>query len=266
MMRLCSIASGSSGNCIYVGDEDTHLLVDTGISKKRIEEGLHHLGIKGDELTGILITHEHIDHIQGLGVFSRKYEIPVYATPGTIEGIRSMKSLGKIPEGLLHEVEVDRAFSLGDMKISPFAISHDARQPSGYRIDNDKKSVAVATDLGMYDEYTVEHLKGLSGVVLEANHDIHMLEVGPYPYVLKRRVMGDKGHLSNELSGRLLCDILHDGLQQVILGHLSKENNYAELAYETVKLEVSFGDNPYKGEDIPMMVAKRDQMSEIITL
>ena len=227
MMRLCSIASGSSGNCIYVGDEDTHLLVDTGISKKRIEEGLHNLGIKGDELTGILITHEHIDHIQGLGVFSRKYEIPVYATPGTIEGIR---------------------------------------QPSGYRIDNDKKSVAVATDLGMYDEYTVEHLKGLSGVVLEANHDIHMLEVGPYPYVLKRRVMGDKGHLSNELSGRLLCDILHDGLQQVILGHLSKENNYAELAYETVKLEVSFGDNPYKGEDIPMMVAKRDQMSEIITL
>ena len=181
MMRLCSIASGSSGNCIYVGDEDTHLLVDTGISKKRIEEGLHNLGIKGDELTGILITHEHIDHIQGLGVFSRKYEIPVYATPGTIEGIRSMKSLGKIPEGLLHEVEVDRAFSLGDMKISPFAISHDARQPSGYRIDNDKKSVAVATDLGMYDEYTVEHLKGLSGVVLEANHDIHMLEVGPYP-------------------------------------------------------------------------------------
>ena len=266
MMRLCSIASGSSGNCIYVGDEDTHLLVDTGISKKRIEEGLHNLGIKGDELTGILITHEHIDHIQGLGVFSRKYEIPVYATPGTIEGIRSMKSLGKIPEGLLHEVEVDRDFSLGDMKISPFAISHDARQPSGYRIDNDKKSVAVATDLGMYDEYTVEHLKGLSGVVLEANHDIHMLEVGPYPYVLKRRVMGDKGHLSNELSGRLLCDILHDGLQQVILGHLSKENNYAELAYETVKLEVSFGDNPYKGEDIPMMVAKRDQMSEIITL
>ena len=92
MMRLCSIASGSSGNCIYVGDEDTHLLVDTGISKKRIEEGLHNLGIKGDELTGILITHEHIDHIQGLGVFSRKYEIPVYATPGTIEGIRSMKA------------------------------------------------------------------------------------------------------------------------------------------------------------------------------
>lgn len=112
----------------------------------------------------------------------------------------------------------------------------------------------------------MKNLKGLNAVVLEANHDIHMLEVGPYPYPLKQRVMGDKGHLSNELSGRLLSDILHDGLQYVILGHLSKENNYAELAYETVKLEVSFGDNPYKGEDIPMMVANRDTISEIVNL
>ena len=104
-MRLCSIASGSSGNCIYVGDDQTHLLVDTGISKKRIEEGLSKLEIKGDELEGILITHEHVDHIQGLGVFSRKYEIPIYATPGTIEGIRNCKSLGKLPEGLLHEID-----------------------------------------------------------------------------------------------------------------------------------------------------------------
>lgn len=265
-MRLCSIASGSSGNCIYVGDEDTHLLVDTGISKKRVEQGLHTLGVKGEELQGILITHEHIDHIQGLGVFSRKYEIPVYATKGTIEGIRCCSSLGKMPEGLLHEVEVDQTFLLGGMEISPFAISHDAREPSGYRIENSKKSVAVATDLGTYDEYIIECLQNLNAVVLEANHDIHMLEVGPYPYPLKKRVMGDKGHLSNELSGRLLCDILHDNLQYVILGHLSKENNYEELAYETVKLEVSYGDNPYKGDDIPMMVAKRDAVSEIITL
>lgn len=265
-MRLCSIASGSSGNCIYVGDEHTHLLVDTGISKKRIEEGLHTLGIQGNELKGILITHEHADHIQGLGVFSRKYEIPIYATRGTIEGIRAQSSLGRLPEGLLHEVDIDQNFMLGDMEICPFAISHDARQPSGFRIGNAKKTVAVATDLGKYDDYTVENLQNLNAVVLEANHDIHMLEVGPYPYVLKRRVMGDKGHLSNELTGRLLCDILHDDLQYVILGHLSKENNYEELAYETVKLEVSIGDNPYRGEDIPMMVAQRDKVSDIITL
>lgn len=265
-MRLCSIASGSSGNCIYIGDEHTHLLVDTGISKKRVEQGLSELGIKGDELDGILVTHEHIDHIQGLGVFCRKYKTPVFATKGTIEGIKECSSLGKLPEGILHEINVDERFRLGELAVCPFAISHDARQPSGYRIESGKKAVAVATDLGTYDSYIVENLKKLDAVVLEANHDVHMLEVGPYPYPLKKRVMGELGHLSNELSGRLLCDILHDGLRFVVLGHLSKENNYAELAYETVKLEVSLGDNPYRGEDIPIIVAKRDTVSDIIAL
>lgn len=263
-MRLCSIASGSSGNCIYVGSDETHLLVDTGISKKRIDEGLHTLGVKGDELSGILITHEHSDHIQGLGVFSRKYGIPIYATKGTIEGIMQYKGLGKMPEGLLHEVAVDQVLSIGNLDVRPFAISHDAKEPSGFRISHDEKSVAVATDLGVYDEYIVENLKELDAVLLEANHDVHMLEVGPYPYHLKRRVLGNQGHLSNELSGRLLCDILHDNLKYIMLGHLSKENNYAELAYETVKLEVTLGDNPYKGEDIPLMVAERDSISNIL--
>lgn len=263
-MRLCSIASGSSGNCIYVGSDRTHLLVDTGISKKRIDAGLSELEIKGDELNGILITHEHADHIQGLGVFSRKYEIPIYATPGTIRGIEKSKSLGKMPEGLLHPIRVEERFSLGDIEIEPFAISHDANEPSGYRLESGGKSVAVATDLGVYDDYTVEHLKELDAILLEANHDIHMLQVGAYPYYLKQRVMGDRGHLSNELSGRLLCDILHDNLEHIVLGHLSKENNYAKLAYETVKLEVTLADNEYKGEDLNLTVAKRDQISEII--
>ena len=263
-MRLCSIASGSSGNCIYVGDDNTHLLVDTGISKKRIEAGLAELDVKGEELNGILITHEHVDHIQGLGVFSRKYEIPIYATKGTIEGIRRCSSLGKMPEGLLHPIEVNQAFQIGGLNVHPFEISHDANQPSGYRIENDKKAVAVATDLGKYDEYIVENLKNLNAIVLEANHDIHMLEVGPYPYYLKQRVLSNHGHLSNELSGRLLCNILHDKLNHILLGHLSKENNYPELAYETVKLEVTMGNTPYCGDEIPLTVAKRDCMSEII--
>lgn len=265
-MRLCSIASGSSGNCIYVGSDHTHLLVDTGISKKKIDAGLKELDIKGDELKGILITHEHSDHIQGLGVFSRKYEIPIYATPGTIAGIQSYGPLGKMPEGLLNPICVDESFMLGDITIDPFRISHDANEPSGYRMNCGDKSVAVATDLGIYDEYTVGKLQNLDAVLLEANHDIHMLEVGSYPYYLKRRVMGDKGHLSNELSGRLLCDILHDNLKHIVLGHLSKENNYAKLAYETVKLEVTLGDNDYRGEDLDMAVASRDTVSEIITV
>ena len=265
-MRLCSIASGSSGNCIYVGDDSTHILVDAGISKKKIEAGLSKIGIKGEELNGILVTHEHVDHIQGLGVFSRRYEIPIYGTQGTIEGIKNCKNLGKMPDGLLRVIETEQEFRLGEIQIMPFDISHDASEPCGYRLFNDNKAVAVATDLGKYDSNIIEKLKNLNGIVLEANHDVHMLEVGPYPYPLKRRVLGDKGHLSNELSGRLLCEILHDDLKCVMLGHLSKENNYEELAYETVKLEITMGNTPYKGEDIPLIVAKRDEISEIYNL
>ncbi|MDD2980409.1 MAG: MBL fold metallo-hydrolase [Hespellia sp.] len=265
-MRMCSIASGSSGNCIYVGSDHTHLLVDTGISKKRIDAGLKELEIKGEELSGILVTHEHADHIQGLGVFSRKYEVPIYATPGTIRGIECYSGLGKMPEGLLHPVHVDQQFCLGDLEIEPFAISHDANEPSGFRVNCDHKSIAVATDLGKYDDYTVAKLQNLDAILLESNHDVHMLEVGVYPYYLKRRVLGDKGHLSNELSGRLLCDILHDNLKHIVLGHLSKENNYAKLAYETVKLEVTLGENQYKGEDLDIKVASRDTVSNIIEI
>ena len=263
-MRMCSIASGSSGNCIYVGSDHTHLLVDTGISRKRIEEGLKKLEIKGEEIDGVLITHEHSDHIQGLGVLSRKYELPIYATKATIEGISGSTSLGKMPDGLFHTIRADEPFRLGDIEVKPFAISHDACEPTGYRFECGGRSAAVATDLGKYDEYTVSNLTGLDAVLLEANHDIHMLEVGGYPYYLKQRILGDKGHLSNELSGRLLCDILHDNLKHIILGHLSKENNYARLAYETVKLEVTLGDNDYKGEDLDMFVAGRDSVSDII--
>ena len=281
-MRMCSIASGSSGNCIYVGSDHTHLLVDTGISKKRIEEGLKTLDLKGDDLNGILITHEHSDHIQGLGVFSRKYQIPIYATKGTLEGIKSYSGLGKMPEGLYHPmipqitkataeelyhpIHTDEPFTLGDIDIHPFEISHDANEPAGYRLECGAKSVAVATDLGKYDSYTVKNLQNLDAVLLEANHDIHMLEVGGYPYYLKQRILGDRGHLSNELSGQLLCDILHDNLKYIMLGHLSRENNYAKLAYETVKLEVTLADNEYKGEDLDMFVASRDSVSEIVTV
>ena len=147
-MRMCSIASGSSGNCIYVGSDNSHLLIDTGISKKRIEEGLNKLEIKGDELDGILITHEHSDHIKGLGVMSRKYHIPIYATAGTIEGIKSSTSLGTIDEDLFHTIRADEKFQIQDLEVEPFAISHDAAEPVDYRLDNKEKSVAVVTDLG----------------------------------------------------------------------------------------------------------------------
>ena len=126
--------------------------------------------------------------------------------------------------------------------------------------------MAVATDLGCFNDYTVECLKGMDSLLLEANHDVRMLQAGPYPYMLKRRILGEKGHLSNEKSGELLCRILHDNLKAVMLGHLSKENNLPELAYETVRLEIEMGDNPYHGNDFPIMVAKRNELSEVIEI
>lgn len=265
-MRLCSIASGSSGNCIYVGSDATHLLVDVGISGKRTEQGLNSLGISGKDLDGILITHEHADHISGLGVMARKYEIPIYATKGTIEAMCSAGSLGKVDTSLFHEVKEDEKLIIKDLTVNPMKISHDAAQPVAYRIGYGNRRVGICTDLGVYNDYTVECLKGMDALLIEANHDVNMLQVGPYPYYLKQRILGERGHLSNENSGRLLSRILHDKLQTIILGHLSKENNLPELAYEAVRMEITMGDNPYNANDFRMMVANRSEVSPVVNI
>ncbi len=265
-MRLCSIASGSSGNCIYTGSESTHLLVDAGISAKKVEEGLQKLQVEGKDLQGLLITHEHSDHINGLGVICRKFGIPIYATKGTISAIKRVSSLGVIDDSLFRAVREDEKFILKDITVNPMKISHDAAQPVAYRFQYGSKRMAVATDLGTYNEYTVESLRGMDALLLEANHDINMLQVGPYPYALKQRILGNKGHLSNELSGKLLSRLLHDDLKTVFLGHLSKENNLAELAYETVRLEISMADNPYKPDDFPIYVAGRSEVSQLVEI
>lgn len=265
-MRLCSITSGSSGNCIYVGSEHTHLMIDAGISGKRIEKGMNELELTTADMNGILITHEHSDHISGLGVVARKYGIPIYATGGTIEAVKSSKSVGKIPEELFHEIKADEEFMIQDLTVKPFTISHDAAEPVAYRIEEGKNAIGIATDLGKYNDYTVEKLEGLDVLLLEANHDIRMLQVGSYPYYLKQRILGERGHLSNESSGRLLSRLLHEGLKAVVLGHLSKENNYEELAYETVRLEINMADNRFNAGDFPISVAKRDTNSQLITI
>lgn len=265
-MRFVSIASGSSGNCIYAGTESTHILVDAGISAKRIENGLFEVGLKPNELSAICVTHEHSDHIRGLGVLSRKYQIPIYSTEGTIREIKKAKSLGEYPEELLHVIRPDVDFTIGDMTVMPFHIDHDAADPVAYRLRAGKKSIAVATDLGHFNQYTIDHLLDLDAVLIESNHDIRMLETGPYPYYLKRRIMGDFGHLSNDNAGRLLNCILNDKLKHILLGHLSKENNLPELAYETVRLEVETGETPYHASDFHISVARRDVMSEILTV
>ena len=261
-MRLCSIASGSSGNCIYVGTDATHLLVDTGISGKRVEEGLKSLSLTGRDVDGILITHEHSDHISGLGVISRKYGIPIYSTKGTLEAIASMKN-GPDP-ALFHEIKEDVRFVIKDMTVYPMRISHDAAQPVAYKFGFADKRIAVCTDIGVFNDYTVECLKGMDALLLEANHDVNMLQVGPYPYYLKQRILGDRGHLSNENAGRLLNRILTDKTKTIVLGHLSQENNHPELAYEAVRMEITMGPCPYTAEDFDIMVANRSEPSKII--
>ena len=265
-MRFCSIASGSSGNCIYLGSECAHVLVDIGISGKKMEQGLNSLDLTGRDIDGILITHEHSDHIKGLGVIARKYGIPIYATGGTVDAMLRCGSLGKITEGIFREIREDQAFEIKDLRINPFTIPHDAAQPVGYRLECGESSVGIATDLGKYNDYIIENLQNLDAILLEANHDIRMLQVGKYPYYLKQRILGDRGHLSNENAGRLLCRLLHDNMKAVFLGHLSRENNYEELDYETVCSEVTLGDNPYKSKDFKIQVAKRDFVSEAVTI
>ena len=265
-MNLCSIASGSSGNCIYVSSDNTQVLVDAGISKKRIEAGLNSIDSKISDMKGILITHEHSDHICGLGVLARKHEIPIYATKGTIEAIKGNKSIGAVPEDLFCEITADEIFQICDLTVQPIKVSHDAADPVAFRIHDGRKSMAVMTDLGNYNDYIIDKLKGLDVILLEANHDIKMLQVGKYPYYLKQRILGDRGHLSNEASGRMLCRILHDNLKKIFLGHMSKENNYEELAYETVRLEVDLSETPYKAKDFSIQIAKRDTISDYITI
>ena len=263
-MRLLSIASGSSGNSIYVGSDSTHILVDTGISNKRIENGLNYADLSGTDINAICITHEHADHIKGLGVLARKYEIPIYATKDTIRAIKDDITLGTYSHELFHEIKADNDFNIGDITVSPFHIYHDAADPVGFRFESNGKTAAVATDMGHYDEYIVSKLSGTNTLLLESNHDVRMLETGSYPYYLKRRILSDNGHLSNENCGRLISRILHDDIVHIFLGHLSKENNYPDLAYEAVRCEILQSESIYSPDDFFMEVARRDEPSMII--
>lgn len=263
-MRMMSIASGSSGNCIYIGSDNTHILIDDGISKKRVLEGLKALDLTADDLDAILITHEHDDHIHGLGVLERHKRMPIYGTSKVLSYIQRSKSLGQLPEGICTSFSAGDCFTIKDLTIQTVPVSHDALDPVAYVVSSGIKKAGVITDLGVYNEEIVEAFSGLNTLLIESNHDVNMLMTGPYPYPLKQRILGTRGHLSNEDCGRLLGRILNDNIQHLYLGHLSKENNFPELAFETVRLEIDLGDHPYQAKDFNIQVAKRDMPSDII--
>lgn len=265
MIQLCSMASGSSGNCIYIGTDKAHLLIDAGISGKKIKTGMDSIDVDPHSLDGILITHEHSDHISGLGVMVRRYKLPIYITRLTWQALQKIKSLGVIDENLVHFIEADLPIFIHDLCIMPFKTSHDAVDSVCYTFTCEEHKIGFATDLGAYDTYILDHLQDSNILYIEANHDVKMLEAGAYPYYLKRRILSDVGHLSNELSTQLISDIVHDKLKYVVLAHLSRENNHPEIAYletkyllDTLKKE--------KGIDINLVVANRDVHSKAIKL
>ncbi len=264
-MEICSLASGSSGNCSYVGNRDTNLLVDTGISCKRIENGLKSIDIDPEKLDGILITHEHTDHINSLGTISRRYKIPIYATKETFDAILAKKKYSNLSDGQLISIEADKEFSINDIVIEAFSISHDAVNPVCYTFKSDGKKIGMATDLGEFTDYTISKLESSDILFLEANHDENMLMVGKYPYFLKQRISGKEGHLSNDNSASLISKLFHDRLKYISLIHLSNENNFVDLAYETVRLELSkhTDNNSIKSM---LSVAERDNHSEVLSV
>ncbi|MDR2899219.1 MAG: MBL fold metallo-hydrolase [Clostridiales bacterium] len=267
-IKFCPISSGSDGNSIYIGSSETHILIDAGISGKRITAGLFEaVNISPSELSAIFITHEHVDHIQGVGVLSRKYDIPIFATEKTWTQILRHNMIGAVAEKNRNIIYPEEKCLINDMVILPFDIPHDAAQPVGYCVSVQGRKISVATDLGCITDTLREKLYGSDVILLESNHDLDMLKNGPYPMHLKARIMGNKGHLSNNSAGEFLTDIMCPKLKHIFLGHLSAENNRPLIAYETVRTILTDNKiNVGAGREVELYLAQRGGISESLIL
>ncbi|MCR4673224.1 MAG: MBL fold metallo-hydrolase [Lachnospiraceae bacterium] len=265
-MYFASIASGSSGNCLLVGNDDTRILIDAGVSKKRIEAGLRSYGLSLSDITAVVLTHEHSDHVKGLGVLSRAISAPIYGTRGTINAVRRMQSLGKVNDGQFNIIKPGQDIVINNVRVHSFSVPHDAADPVDYSFFGEGQKIGAAADLGYFDDEIVRELSGCDLLYIEANHDLRMLETGPYPYQLKMRIAGNYGHLSNEDSGQLIGRVLNEGLGSIILGHLSKENNYPDLALKAVENEL-LQDFPEFGErERLLQAASREEAGNLIKI
>jgi len=229
-LAVCVLASGSKGNAIFVSNGETAILVDAGLSGIEIERRLESKNLNPRMLDAIFVSHEHSDHIQGVGVLSRRFHLPVYITPKTMEA--AANQLGRIKNVRFFECGV--SFMVGSLTIHPFSISHDAVDPAGFTISHADRKIGIATDLGIGTAVVKEHLKLCDVLILEANHDPAMLAEGPYPWPIKQRIKGRTGHLSNEDAYKLLNEIGHRNLKHVILAHLSEINNTPQHALKAV--------------------------------
>lgn len=262
MFDFCSLYSGSSGNSLLVKTENTKVLIDAGVSSKKIESALLDLEINPSTLDGILITHEHSDHIQGLGTFAKKFDLPVFVNKKTLDAMPTQKE--KISEKNIKLFNIEEKFEIGDLEIKAFSIPHDAVDPCGFNISNNGKKISIATDIGHMNNSIFGNLEGSCFLMLESNYDPEVLKYSNYPYILKNRIAGPTGHLSNESAGKTICKLLNSGLKQALLGHLSKESNFPELAYKTVVEELLL-DN-HSENSIKLGVASRDTPGKFINI
>lgn len=263
MLEFCSLYSGSSGNCLFVNSKNTKILVDCGTSCKKIIDGLQSINYSIEDIDAILITHEHSDHVQGLGIVSKKYNIPVYANIETWNAMEKQKS--QIAPQNINVFKNDEDFILNDLCIHPFSIPHDAANPCGFNILNGKKKISIATDLGHVTDSLISNLEQSSFILLESNYEPELLKVSSYPYPLKRRIAGPNGHISNENAGEIISKLMtKNDLKQVMLGHLSKENNFPEMAYKTVAEQLM--NNNQDLNRISISVASRSTPGKLIKI
>lgn len=262
-LRFSPLFSGSSGNAIYVGCDDVHLLVDAGMSGTRVTQELQRVGVNPHALTAILVTHEHIDHIKGIGILSRKYDLPIYASEGTWREMYD--KIGAVSEKNMRIFEPCQDFFLGPIDVTPFSTPHDAAEPVGYTFELHGAKLAIATDIGCIKESWYKYVCNSDAVILESNFDPDMLKAGPYPYELKKRILSRHGHLSNDDAGIVAAQLALLGAKQIILGHLSKENNFPELAMRScVMAFYQAGLSPQV--DARIAVANRDGNSGMFSI
>lgn len=262
MLKFCSLYSGSTGNSLYVESNNAKILVDSGVSAKKVEDGLNLIGVDINDINAILVTHEHSDHVQSLGTISKKYNIPVFANKETWNYMPNQKD--KISQNNIRFYNANENFEIGDFVIHPFNIPHDAANPCGFSFSCNNEKFSIATDLGHITTNVMDCLEGSSFLMLEANYDPEVLKCSKYPYLLKTRISGPNGHLSNNLAGETIAKLINSGLENVILGHLSKENNFPELAYNTVLEKLHM--NNYDKTSVDISVAKRDMPSNVIEI
>ncbi len=259
MIKFCNLFSGSTGNSTYIESDSTKILVDAGVSCLRITKALASIGVDIDEINAIIISHEHIDHTKGLATIAKKHNTPIYATPKTWASMSAMN----INEDCQMTYNAGEDIVIGDVTVHSFSIPHDAADPCGFSILSNGKKITIATDIGHVEEALVDEMRGSDAVLIESNYDCDTLLCGPYPYCLKKRILSDVGHLSNEMTGKLVKQLYEDGVTRFVLGHLSKENNFPELAYQTVLNELNSSELKLP---FHLSIAGRDVVDEIMEI